>query len=253
MPSFRGIIALLVYQKAVKRSLIASLFHKPERFLLSDILKEAKSPKNRPQKAVGKWYSDAQKLDAVKLWLVSGNLAATAAALGIPLATIKTWRYSKWWSEITQELKNEGRVQLSNRLKTVASKALEITMDRLENGDIRMSPTGETVRIPVPALTAAKITNDFLDRHNDLEKVPEEANAESIQDRLASLAATFESLSKKVRKIEVIDLEPTDALQEQSPSQMDVLPETQDGEEMGEGDTFDQEFTQEEETRLVME
>jgi transposase-like protein len=199
--------------------------------LLSDVLKTQKSPKKRPVDAVGKWYSDAQKLDAVKLWLVSGNLAATAAAIGIPYETVKTWRYSKWWSDLATEIKSEGRVQLSQKLKAVASKALEITMDRLENGDIRMSPTGELARVPVPALTAAKITNDFLDRHNDLEKVPEEANTATIQDRLASLAATFEDLSKKIRRVEVLDIIPnevTDAVYDQREEGL------QEGAELGE-------------------
>lgn len=155
------------------------------------------------------WYKDSQKLDAVKLYLVSGNLSATAAALNVPLSTIKFWRSSKWWKELTEELKREGNIQLSNKLKTIASKALDITMDRLENGDYQYDPkTGEMIRKPVLLRDAHKVASDLITKQLEVDKAPVDEEAhKATQDRLEALAKTFAGFAKKVRKIEVIDAE----------------------------------------------
>lgn len=152
-------------------------------------------------------YTENQKLEAVKLWLVVGNLHQTAAALKIPYDTVKTWRYSDWWEKLAVEIKSEGRMELSARLKKIAEKALEATLDRIENGDWQMSPTGELVRRPVAAAVVSKIATDAIQKVEELERVPETTSLQSVNDRLKSLAQNFESFSKKVRKVEVIDVE----------------------------------------------
>ena len=52
-------------------------------------------------------YTQNQKLEAVKLWILSGNLTATAVALKIPYDTLKQWRYSDWWGNLATEIKAE--------------------------------------------------------------------------------------------------------------------------------------------------
>jgi hypothetical protein len=163
-------------------------------------------PKRTKSKKAG-WYSDSHKLEAVKLWLITGNLATTAAALNIPLVTIKSWRYTKWWPELADEIRREGQIQLSQGLKKVAEKALEVTIDRLENGDWQYDPkTGQMVRKPVLMRDANRVANDMLDKHLKLDERPQQEEAlKATQDRLQALAETFAGFAKKVRKIEVID------------------------------------------------
>lgn len=185
-------------------------------------------------------YTENQKLDALKLWLVVGNLHQVARDLKIPLDTLKGWRYSKWWADLSVEIKSEGRLELSAKLRKVAEKALGETLDRLENGEIRISPTGEQQKIPVSAAVAAKIATDFLQKSTELERVQDNESVQTINDRLKLLADNFERFSRKVRRIEV-----EDAVQVESSGEMDVLSEAQDGEEVGERDTFDQEPTPE--------
>lgn len=152
-------------------------------------------------------YTENQKIEACKLWLVTGNLTHTAAALKIPYDTVKTWRYSDWWEKLAVEIKAEGRMELSARLKKIAEKALEATLDRIENGDWQMSPTGELVRRPVAAAVVSKIATDAIQKVEELERVPETTSLQSVNDRLKALAQNFEKFSQKVRKIEVIDAE----------------------------------------------
>ena len=152
-------------------------------------------------------YTEKQKLEAVKMWLVIGNLPNTAAALKIPYETMKTWRYSDWWEKLAVEIKSEGRMEMSAKLKKIAEKALDATLDRIENGDWQMSPTGELIRRPVAAAVVSKIATDAISQVETLERVPEMSNLQSVNDRLKSLALNFEKFSKKVRKIDVIDVE----------------------------------------------
>lgn len=158
-------------------------------------------------------YSENTKIDAVKLWLVTGNLTTTAAALKIPYDTVKTWRYSKWWEDLAVEVRSEGRLELSARLKKIAERALGETLDRLENGDFRLSPTGQVERVPVPASVASKIATDFIDKAESLDRAPVESNAQSVNDRLKALAEAFTKFSGKVRRIEVEDIEDDDRVQ----------------------------------------
>ncbi len=151
-------------------------------------------------------YTQNQKLEACKLWILSGNLTQTASALGIPYDTVKQWRYSEWWEKLASEIKAEGRMKMSAKLKKIAEKALDETLDRLENGDWQMSPTGELVRRPVAAAVVSKIATDVIKQAEELEKTPEATSLQSVNDRLKSLAQNFESFSKKVRKIDVIDV-----------------------------------------------
>lgn len=151
-------------------------------------------------------YSEKQKIDAVKLWLVTGNLSQTAEALDIPYDTMKGWRYSKWWQDTSAELKSENRLVLSAKLRKIAEKALDRTLESLEKGDETMSPTGEMVRKQVSAAVASKITVDLLERAEQLENIPEEGSLQSVNDRLKSLMDNFDKFSKKVRRIEVEDV-----------------------------------------------
>lgn len=160
--------------------------------------------RNKP----GGWYPDNIKMDAVKLWLVTGNLRGTAAALNIPYYTVKTWRYSKWWSDLANELRTENTIQLSNKLKKIAEKALDVTLDRLENGDyIYDQKTGQLVRKPVVMRDAALVANTFTDKHIKLEEKPhKDQDTQQIKDRLSELAEAFANMAKKSTKIEVVDV-----------------------------------------------
>jgi hypothetical protein len=177
--------------------------------MLSDKAKTRKNPKKRPTGNLirGMPYSDNQKLDVVKMWLITGNMMQVSAALGIPYETVKTWRYSKWWDEVVQELRTENTIQLSQKLKKIADKALDVTLDRLEHGDFFYDQkTGEIVRKPVVMRDAYMVAVGNLDRHIDLDRKPqEEAAQQKTEDRLAQLAEAFAKFAGKAKKIEVLD------------------------------------------------
>lgn len=174
--------------------------------MLTDV-ERLKSRKTRREAKKRKWYSDTEKIEAVKLWLIVGNMPTVAASLGIDLNTIKKWRYSKWWDEVVQEIRTQNTLQLSGKLKAIAEKALDITIDRLENGDwFYDQKTGEIRRKPVVMRDVAQVANSFLDKHIKLEEKPHQEKAQQqVQDRLAALADAFAKMANKTRKIEVLE------------------------------------------------
>ena len=173
--------------------------------MLSD--KVAHRKPHRTQRHKTGWYTDAHKLECVKLWLITGNMTTTAAALNIPLPTVKLWKSQKWWKELSDEVRNEGHIELSQKLKRVAEKALDQTIDRLENGDWQYDPkSGQMIRKPVLMRDAHRVASDLLKTHLDMEKSPVQEEAmKATQDRLEALAQTFAGFAKKVKRIEVLD------------------------------------------------
>lgn len=171
--------------------------------LIDTISKESMENKGR-----GVTYSENRKLEAVKLWLLSGNLSNVALALDIPFPTLRTWRYSDWWAEATKELKSEGTMQLSAKLRKIAEKALDIAVDRLENGDwVYDNKTGQVIRKEVSLKDAHIIASDFIDKVVVLEKIPQIAESQQkLEDRLSALAKAFTQMANKTRKLDVTDV-----------------------------------------------
>lgn len=166
--------------------------------MLSDISPDVKSPKRRAKDDKRARYADSQKTEALKLWLICGNLATVSATLDIGYKTLQSWRYSQWWEDLANELKKEGRIKLNHRLKTIASKALDEIEDRLENGDIVILPTGELSRRKVSAQIAHRIASDFVEKSIDIEdNEKREIAQEKVVDRLQALAEAFTRFSKK--------------------------------------------------------
>ena len=172
--------------------------------MLSDNRRLATS---RKTKAYTRWYTDKEKLEAVKLYLITGNQRAVAAALNIHFTTMNQWVHTQWFKELSQQIRNEGHIQLSNKLKTIASKALDVTMDRLENGEwILNQKTGEMIRKPVQARDAHKIAVDFLEQSTKVEATQtKEVTDQAVSGRLDQLAAAFIEMSKKTTRVEQIE------------------------------------------------
>lgn len=152
-------------------------------------------------------YSEKKKLELLKLWLLTGNLRGSAASLGIPWITAQSWRYSDWWVKAQEDMRTEGKIVLSNKLKKIVDKSLDVLYERLENGDYVFDQrTGGLVRKPVSAATAVQAANTLLDKQIKLESGPEQDSSQvQVTNTLKQLAEAFASFAKKTHKVEVID------------------------------------------------
>lgn len=157
--------------------------------------------KKRSTDAVGQWWSESQKLEAAKMYLVTGSYALVSTGLGIPYQTLNKWKYTQWWKTTISELKAEGSVKLSAKLSQIAEKALDVTLDRLDNGNFQLDQkTGEVRRIPVNMKDAAKVATDLMAQQQKLEDKPVQQQIEATVDsRLAKLAEQFAQFAKQAK------------------------------------------------------
>ena len=179
--------------------------------MLSDSPK-LKNPKpKRKNKSLKKWHSDAKKLETVKCFLITGSHRQTAAAMNLPEPTLRTWRNTDWWKECVEEIKTEGTMTLTSRLKKVAHSALDIPEDRLQNGDFFFNnKSGEVERRGVSMRDAHRVATDLLKHTDQIERRPsgQVATEESVDAKLDHLANKFAEIAKQNNKptVQVTDV-----------------------------------------------
>lgn len=196
--------------------------------------RQISSPKQRNTGAG--WYPDSVKTDALKLYLICGNMRQVSASMNIPYDTLSVWKASKWWQDLSQDIRTEGHLALSHKMQKIADKAMDVTMDRLQNGDAVLDQkTGEMKLKPVSMRDAHQVAVSFQDRALKLQHNPQdEAHQATVQDRLAQLADAFSKMAGKTKKIEVIDV----SFQEHAPVQPEEV-----GYQPEEADAYPEEVT----------
>lgn len=157
-------------------------------------------------------WSNSQRLEACKLYIVLGNMADVSRNLGIGYDTLNNWKKHQWWKDMYTTLKAEGDMELSARLRKIAARALDVTEDRLNNGNHQLDQkTGELVRVPVNMKDAAKVATDLMQQQSKIDDKPQQQQLEAtIDSRLAALAEKFAAFAgtKKNKVVEnVIDAE----------------------------------------------
>lgn len=172
-----------------------------------------------PKVRSGTWYPDSTKQDAVKLWLTSGSLKQVSTSMNVPYDTLKSWRASKWWAELALEIRTEGHLALSHKMQKLADKAMEVTLDRLQNGDaVYNQKTGEITTKPVSMRDAHQVAVSFQDRAIKLASAPQDEAAQiQVQDRLQAIADAFAKMIKSPKQQEVIDVSFTEHAEGQPP------------------------------------
>jgi hypothetical protein len=153
-------------------------------------------------------YTDSEKIETVKTWLVlGGNTQLTAATTKVSDETIRLWRKQDWWTELENALRKEERLELSAKTKVILDKSIDQLKDRVENGDyVFDQKSGEIRRKPVSAKDLLKITVDMIDRKELLDRNSmENVKPESNEDKLAELAKRFEEIANKINVVFVED------------------------------------------------
>ena len=210
---------------------------------LSDSPRRAVQKSSR-RRAVGaetnRHWSDAQKIEAVTLWLTMGNLRLVAATLNIPEMTMRAWRKTDWWKSIAEEIKLQEKIQFSATAQRVIAKSLEVIQDRLEGGDyIYDQKQGQLIRKPVSVRDATAVASAMIDKKVLLDKSEfQQETAESIEQRLEKLMNKFAAMVPQNQPVsDVIFVEGSSAEDEEREEglllRQGVSEETGTGEEPG--------------------
>jgi hypothetical protein len=173
----------------------------------NEITKNVPSKRRRAVDGTGRRWSDSQKIEAVTTYLMLGNLSLTAATLKIPRDTLKVWKASEWWKTMENELRVQDDLQISNKLKKILDKSIDVISDRLENGDfIYDTKSGEILRKPVSMKDANSVAKDMSDRRDvliDRHISGSSVTADKITETLNSLAASFAKIAQQTNPVPV--------------------------------------------------
>lgn len=152
---------------------------------------------------MNKHWSDAQKIEAVTLWLSMGNLRLVGATLRIPEDTIRKWRMQNWWKEIADEIQLQDKIQLSATAKNIIDKSLSTIADRLEHGDwIYDQKSGQMRRKPVGMKDALAVADRLMDRKEALDRQEVvQATTESVEQKLNKLMEKFSAIASPAAQV----------------------------------------------------
>ena len=140
----------------------------------------------------GHW-SEKKKHQAVCLWVAGCSLPQIATELNVPVETVRTWRTTKWWTDIAKDLRSEDTQKLDAKLTEILDKSLETIMDRLKDGEyIYDQKTGKLRRAPTKLRDATIAFNTVMDKRQLIRKEPTRiTEQQSTADQLKSLAEQF--------------------------------------------------------------
>lgn len=179
---------------------------------LTDSTATSERKPSRSKKNPKGYYTDEAKLDVAKTYIMLGeNLSMTARTCGISIRTAESWKKSKWWGDLVDQLRGKESLELSSKLQKILAMSISTVEDRLEHGDFMYDPrTGKIIRKEVSLRDAHAVFKDTMDIKNAMDRAPVEAKTQaSIQETLAALAKNFEELAarqKEKPRVEVTDV-----------------------------------------------
>jgi hypothetical protein len=97
------------------------------------------------------------RLQAALAWLITGEDTSASELCGIPRETIRDWRSDSSWEEFMHQARKIRQAELEAKFTRIIHKAVDEVAERLEEGDVVVSKTGEPVRKKVSARDAAWI------------------------------------------------------------------------------------------------
>ena len=145
------------------------------------------------------WWSDAKRIEVVTTWLALGKCPLVSACTGVPEGTIRQWRTQPWWKELELSIQTDTDQELDSKLSKRIDRALDVVLDRLENGDFMYDPkTSQFVRKPVNMKDTNRVMVDMVDKRMLIRKQPRDVQSqEAVGDILKNLAKEFEQMAKK--------------------------------------------------------
>lgn len=142
-------------------------------------------------------------------YLALGNLSETSKVINVPLPTLSKWKNAPWWKEFVDDIQSGDNQRSDNKMSKVIDRALDILVDRLEQGDYQYDQkTGKLVKVPLKARDLERISSGLFDKRQLLRKQPTNIKADSLTqtDRLLQLAEQFAKFAgQKIPEEKVIN------------------------------------------------
>lgn len=121
--------------------------------------------------------------------------------LNIPSNTLRVWKTQEWWKELVDSIQSGEGQRTDNKMSKTIDKALDLIMDRLNEGDYQYDQkTGRVVKIPLKARDLERISSGLFDKRQLIRKQPTNIKIDDLtqKDRLLMLAEQFAKFAGKV-------------------------------------------------------
>lgn len=158
------------------------------------------------------FLTEAEKLQCARDYFHTGNLSEIARTRGVFYNDLLELARTGLWQEEVKNLEREANAQLKVKLTSMLGKSLSELEDRLENGETRMSQSGQVRIIPVNARDLATISTVLFDKRRQLEQDSEGFGSQEAK-RLLSIADGLRHKgleAKQIENVQVIDQESSD-------------------------------------------
>ena len=165
-------------------------------------VKENKTKAHQP----GHW-KESKKIEAVTMYLSTGNLTETARVISVPIRTLESWKVTDWWKEMVARIQADDDQQLDAKTSKVINKALDALMDRVENGEyVYDQKTGQLKRSPAKLRDLNTAFNNLLDKRQLLRNKPTKiVEQQSTAIALQNLANQFANFTQKQETEKVVE------------------------------------------------
>ena len=150
--------------------------------------------KRKLQPAKG-WWPEEKWIEVATLYAAGLHKVPEISELaGVPVQTIRNWMQSEKWFEVLDRINVEKDVQTVSRFNQIMDKALDVIVDRLENGESFYDPkSGEVKRRPVSLRDATVAGAIIVDKRQLLRgKATSRTEKVEVSDRLSQLAKDFQ-------------------------------------------------------------
>lgn len=146
------------------------------------------------------------RIEAAISWLITGSWEAASKLCGIPASTIRQWSTSSWWEDVLTEAKTKKQAELDAVWTGLIHDATKELRDRVENGEVHLTRTGEKRRIPLKARDLATVVAMAVEKRA-LARGQATSRTEKItlDQRLDKLGKKFDEEGKIIEEEEVIN------------------------------------------------
>lgn len=144
------------------------------------------------------WWDEKKKLEVVTTYLALGNRNEASRVCNVPIATVKSWSMQPWWQELITSIQSGEGQRSDNKMSKVIDKALDLIVDRLEQGDYQYDQkTGRLVKVPLKARDLERVASGLFDKRQLIRKQPTNIKTSDIgqADMLVKLAQQFATMA----------------------------------------------------------
>jgi len=146
-------------------------------------------------------YSPTDKLKACAYFNVIGNMSKVSKMLGIEYRAMQYWKTQAWWPVVSKAVRTAKQEELDIKLSAIVDESTDQLMDRIKNGDHRLTKMGQVKRVPMTGKDIAQAGLGVVLEKREFLRGGGKSLSKSERDTqkvLENLKNTFEQLAKSV-------------------------------------------------------